>query len=224
VAVTFPDEHVVAGRLADDYYWIAFSERTGRSEVLEQVAALGLAAALMSELLLSGHLTIYQDGLYPQSADPPADDLLGQIFAVVSDPNQERHVATWLQFLATEAIADVRARMVGSGLLGRQAGRSLVGKRRTKYVPVHATVAAWPAVRLAKSLTRGVEITLDEAILACLVSATGLMNEILWDKVDHARGWDNLLSIQESMPPPFSAVIAHTDAAVGKIFLTPRGV
>jgi hypothetical protein len=96
------------GRLADDLYLIAHHDRTGRLLLSPRAAGLGLAGALLAELMLAGAIQITA-GTVTAGPCPPGDALaagvLGQVAAEQRHPAQE-----WLAFLARTAPAKVAGR------------------------------------------------------------------------------------------------------------------
>jgi len=51
--------------VADDLYLIAHDDRSGRCRVSGRVAGLGLAAAILAELVLAELVTVHAGGIYP---------------------------------------------------------------------------------------------------------------------------------------------------------------
>jgi Golgi phosphoprotein 3 (GPP34) len=208
-------------RLADDFYLIAHDERSGRLLAAERSAGLGMAAGLLAELVLSDHLRVRGGGLFPGLARyPPADGLLRGVLALVETPGQDRDAGTWLRFLARDAAADLRYRLVLDGIVTTVRVRNLVGRRHDRYVPVNPNTAAWPAIRLAKHLAGGLEMTMADMVLTSLVQVTGLLGLVLWLKPDHAPGWERADRVRGELPPGLAELVAYVEAAVGDGVLT----
>jgi Golgi phosphoprotein 3 (GPP34) len=213
------------GRLADDYYLIAHDDRTGRLRVSAPAAGLGAAGAVVGELILSGHLAVREGGLFPAVAGyPPADRLLREVLAQIDAPRQDRQLGTWLQFLAVEAIVDLRYRLISDGLIATVRERTWFRRYRTLHLPTNPSAAAWPAIRLAKILSTGEALTLQDMVLTSLVQVTGLLELVLWLKPDHAPGWSRAEQARTELPAALSALVAHAEAAVGDGVLTRRGI
>lgn len=208
-------------RLADDYYLIVHDDRSGQLTVTPQVAGLGLAAALIGELLLSGHLTVRDDGLYPGPTASWPDSLLGaRVLRVVSDLRQDRLAGGWVRFLALDALADVRDRLLNDGVLTRQP-RGLLS-RRISYPPVNSNDAAWAGMRLARHLSQRETLSVQDATLVGIVMATGLLDEVLWDPLTHAGGRGYASTVRACLLPPMLTLLAHTEACVANAVLTRR--
>jgi hypothetical protein len=211
-------------RLADDLYLVCFQEQTGRAVVTDAVAGLGLAGGLLGELVLSGHLLVHGGLLYPAAgALAPTDRPLWEVLHAVAGQPRPQDLGTWLRFLAAEAVTDVRHRMCSAGLLTRVRTRRLAVTGRDRYLPTDSNTAAWPSIRLANHLCAGQQVPLQDAVLAGLVQATGLLKHVLWGP-EHASGFGYADRLRQVLPEPLAAVVAHTEAAVGQLVLTRRGM
>jgi hypothetical protein len=218
------ERHRRVSRLADEFYLICFEEQTGRSRVSEAVAGLGVAAGLLGELVLGGHLIVHEGDLYPAVGVPaPGDRLQQEVLQVLAGQHLHRDVGTWLRFLATDAVADVRSRLCSAGLLQRTRIRRLGVSWQERYLPVDLNAAAWPEIHLARQLCAGEPMPLSDAVLAGIVQATGLLKHVLWDP-EHAAGWGYADRLRQVLPPAPGAVVAHVEAAVGQHILTRRGM
>jgi hypothetical protein len=213
------------GRLADDYYAIAHDERTGRLRVAAPVAGLGAAGAVVGELVLSGHVCVREDGLFPQERPfPPADRLQREVLVQLAGPQRDCDLRAWLRFLAAEALDDVRHRLVSEGLVASVRTRTWAMRYRTLHLPTNPNAAAWPAIRLGNALSRGDRMSLADLVLASLVQATGLLGVVLWLRPDHQPGWRRAERTATELPPGLASLVAHTEAAVGDGVLSRRGI
>ncbi len=103
------------GRLADDLYLMAHHEITGKPHLQPRAVGLGLAGALLAELMLVGKICIRPDEVTVADGIPPRDGLARSVLALLLSEH-ERHAARgWLLFLARTAAADVARRLEQSG-------------------------------------------------------------------------------------------------------------
>src|ERR1041384_1529675 len=65
----------VTALLADQFFLIAHEDRSGRSRLHPRATGLGLAAALLGELMLSDRLRVFEGELDGVSREPPRDAL-----------------------------------------------------------------------------------------------------------------------------------------------------
>jgi len=208
--------------LSDDLYLVCFAEQTGRAVVTEAVAGLGLAGGLLAELVLGGHVLVHEGLLHPVSGVAAPNDLpLWEVLQAVCGQRQPQEVGTWLRFLATDAVTDVRARMCAAGLLTRVRTHRFGVTGRQVYLPTDSNAAAWPSIRLAGQLRAGEPMPLQDGVLAGLVAATGLLKQVLWD-AEHAPGFAYADQLRHLLPTPLAAIVAHTEAAIGQHVLTRR--
>lgn len=212
------------GRLSDDLYLISFAEQTGRAVVTDAVAGLGLAGGLLGELMLGGHLTVHDSLVYPAGGvAAPTDAALWEVLQAVTSQRRPQQVDIWLRFLAVDAVTDVRHRMCAAGLLTRVRTCRLGVTGRDRYLTTDSNAAAWPMIRLANQLCTGRPVPLQEAVLAGLVHACGLLKYVLWGP-EHAPGFGYADHLRRLLPEPLAAIVAHTEAAVGQHVLTRRGM
>ena len=72
------------GLLADDLYLMAHNDSTGRPYLQPRATGIGLAGALLAELLLAGGAGISSDGTVTAGCAPPAGQLMAQIQGQIS--------------------------------------------------------------------------------------------------------------------------------------------
>ncbi|MFC7643242.1 GPP34 family phosphoprotein [Streptosporangium lutulentum] len=101
-------------RLANDLFFVMHDNATGRMRLHARLTGLGLAAAILGELMLAGRITVElaagRTRLVVLDAAPPGDTLTrAALDHIVAEPSHR--FRTWLQFLARTALADVAARM-----------------------------------------------------------------------------------------------------------------
>lgn len=209
-------------RLADDFFFIAHDDRSGRRRLAQPVVSIGLAASLLGELLLSGHLMVHENALYPVHGYPPEGGLVAEIMHLVTGRPNDRDLGTWLTFLAAEAVTDVGERLVAEGQVTRVKRRRLAGSR-VEFQPVNISAAAWPAIRIAGILSRGEAMSVSDTTLTGLVDATGLTGHVLWDAEVHRPGYAHIEPLLAMLPAPLSTLLARTRVAVGDVVLTKRG-
>src|SRR6202035_3919680 len=87
------------GRLADDLYLMAHNDSTGRPYLQPRAAGIGLAGALLAELLLVGGATISSDRAVTAGGTPPADQLTALIYSQIAGELEQLPAGQWLQFL-----------------------------------------------------------------------------------------------------------------------------
>ena len=210
-------------RVADDFYLVAHEERSGRCLVPSRVVGAGLAAGLVAELLLSGHLQVIEGRVFPVPVESLPGDPVGRgLLDAVYGSRSGRGVADWLTHLSVDAVSDVRSRLVLDGGLARTAVRGLLGRRRTVFLSTDPNAAVWPAIRLANELSRGEPMSPQDIVLAGLVSVTGLLDTVLWLRPDHEPGFARAVEVRRVLPAGLAEVVAHLEVAVGRTVLAGR--
>lgn len=205
--------------LADDFFFLAHHETTGRSRLNDNALGIGLAGALLGELVLVERITV-ADGRVRISDRRPPDDALAHTVLdhLVNNPTVIT-VRDWLRFLRQDARHQVGQRLLRAGQVRTTQVRRLL-RATVVYVPVDINTAAWPAARLAVTLSRGEPLAAQDLMLAGLATVTGLDSEVLHDVAATAQ---RVLPRQRTtMPAPLRELLAETETAVGEAVLTHR--
>ncbi|MBO4210665.1 GOLPH3/VPS74 family protein [Micromonospora echinofusca] len=204
-------------QLADEFFLIAHHDsRAGRPRLNPVATGLGLAAALLGELVLSGHISLGAGLVTLVDRRPPADALAHTVLDHIVHEPEHQAVRTWLNFLAQSAAGSVGERMTRNGTVRREESRRLL-RTSVAYVPVDINAAAWPATRLRDLLDRPDPPTVPDGLLFGLVTATGLTREVLW--AAGPRAHHRLSVLIAALPPPLKELVMHTEAAVGAAVL-----
>lgn len=205
--------------LADEFFLIALDDRTGRPRLSPRVFRLGLAGALLAELVLEDRITVDGDRVRVLSRRPPADTLAATVLHQVVREIEDHPVREWLVFLAHHSAEQVADRLRRAGYIRAEQSR----RRRRRpmiYPPTDPNAAYGPTARLATKLARDEPMTWPEAVLCGLVVATGLDGYLLYAADSAAH--DYLRHILEHLTPALHALVWHLHAAVGDAVLTGR--
>lgn len=205
--------------LADEFFFVALDDRTGRPRLSPKVFGLGLAGALLGELVLEERITIEGELLHVVNHRPPADGLAHTILDHLVAESAQYPMRTWLVFLARQSREQVADRLWRAGLIRRERSRRLWHTEMI-YPPTDINTAYSPTARLSNGLSRGRRFTWPDAALAGLVVATGLDGHLLYTADAAAR--DYLRHIIEHLTPSLHALVWHLHAAVGDAVLTGR--
>ncbi|MFG3710844.1 GPP34 family phosphoprotein [Micromonospora sp. NPDC047730] len=205
--------------LADDFYLLTHSDTSGRPYLNTRAIALGLAAALLAELVMENKLKIGGGRVVPVSpVTPPSDALAHMVFEqIVRDP-QHHDLRTWLSFLSVTSYDQVAMRLVHAGRLRRAVVRGLL-RQREELVPVDSSDAARPAVMLVYHATRRLDFDLAGLTLAYLVDVTGMTpvaleaadpNDIAYLRRQLSRLWPPMRELGEEVRTAIGdAVLSH---------------
>jgi hypothetical protein len=210
--------------LADQYFLIAHEDRTGRSRLHPRATGLGLAGALIGELILEGRVGIADGDLMILDRHPPADALAHDILDLLIAQSRHRDVRTWLAFLSQDAAARVGERLMRLGAVEPVVRRRMLSTQ-TLYMPNSAeqrNAAAWAPARLANLLVRGIEMSVSDRILVGLIAATGLTRHVLYDFEMHRQAFQTLPNAVESLPSDLRELVEYTEASVGSVLTVGR--
>src|SRR5690242_9469883 len=112
--------------LADDFFLIAHDDRDGRARLSPKSIELGLAGALIGELVLEQRIFVEGPRLRLISRDPPSDALAHTTLATMLAEPQHREVRTWLAYLGQTAVDAIGQRLVRAGIVQQQQIRKLL--------------------------------------------------------------------------------------------------
>jgi hypothetical protein len=203
--------------IADDLFRLAHSDTTGRPRLHPRAAGVGLAAALLAELMLASRITVQHGSLAVLDRRPPEDALAHTVLEQLVAEPAHRAVRTWLDFFGQTAVDAVGERLYRAGHVTRVVSR---WRRAVSYPPTDMSEAAWPEARLRMQLTRRDRWTWPDIVLAGLVGATGLARQVLWDAEPAVRQYH--AEVVGWLPPRLAELVAQTEAAVGDAVLSHR--
>jgi hypothetical protein len=215
----------VAQVLADQYFLIAHEDRTGRSRLHPRATGLGLAAALLSELVLEGRIGVTDGDLFVLDRHPPADALEHNILDLLIAQPQHRDVRTWLAFLSQDAGLRVGERLMRLGAVEPIVRRRMLGSPQITYMPNSAqqrNAAAWASTRLANLLVRGMELSVVDQLLVSLVSATGLTRHVLYGFEQYPHAFQYVPNAAFGLPSDLREIVEYTEASIGSVLTVGR--
>jgi len=204
--------------LADQLFFLAYSDRTGRSRLHPRATGLGLAAGLLAELMLARRIAVFDGGVHVVSREPPGDALTHDVLDLLLTQGRHRDLRTWLAFLGQDAADRVGGRLARADALTEVRRRGL-RRTQTVYLPSsderRRNAAAWEPVRLAEVLLHRRAMTESDAVLTGLMAATGLTRHVLWDPERHRPAVAWIATVVDSLPDDLHELVTATEAAVG---------
>ncbi len=206
------------GLLADDLYLLAHHDVTGRPFLQPRAAGLGLAGALLGELVLTGSISFLADGIEIVSPTPPDDGLARHVLDLALRERERHPVRDWLMFLAATAEHDVARRLGQAGYLIQASSR--LPRRTGRWIPADPDCAFAPLVRVRAALDPTHPATVANAALAGMAAACGLGPRILPYGPPGARR--QLDQTVRQLGPDLRELIAQTQAAVDGAVLSHR--
>jgi hypothetical protein len=160
--------------LADDLFRIAHDDSTGKPRLHPDAVRLGLAAALLTELLLERKVSCEAGKLYVTNTAPPRDALTHVVLDDLLAEPARRDINTWLVFFADTAYERVAQRLLRGGHVEVCEPRGW-RRRPPVYLPADRNDFATPGAVLAEMLRRGTTtLSVEQRCLAALAQATGL--------------------------------------------------
>ncbi|WP_426503038.1 GPP34 family phosphoprotein [Dactylosporangium sp. McL0621] len=209
-----------AALAATDFWMLSHHERSGQLLVPGRVVAIGLAAALLAELVAEDRIGFdRQHMVVPVTEFPPRDAVAHQVLDQLHGEDR-LPVQVWLRHLAQSAYAAVAGRMLRQRLVVRVEDRRLLGRSRVVYQPVEPNVFGWPAARLHIFVLEQRVFTDADMVLAGLAKVTGLHVRAV-EGGGHAA--ERYLDAQiAGARPLYRQLFTHTAAVVGSTVMSGR--
>jgi hypothetical protein len=204
------------GRVADELYLIAHHELTGRAHLAPRAVGLGLAGALLAELVLADAISIEAGAVASVWPGQAGDQLTAAVAARIAGEHL-LPVADWLAFLGRTAAGDVAARLADAGYLAPAPRRSW---RAARWVPVDPDCAFAPVARLNAALELSRPGDGQVVALGGLAAACGLGPRLFLYLPPGARA--RIDALVPLLGPGLCEVIAQTQAAVDAALLAHR--
>jgi hypothetical protein len=160
------------GLVADDLYLMAHHETSGKPFLQPRPLGIGLAGALLAELMLGGHVVTGSDSTVAAGPALPDDDLARQVQNQIASEPELHLLLEWLLFLGRSSAEGVGRRLERAGYL-IPAGRR-VPWRGPRWVPADPDWAFAPLLRARPATDPTRQLTAHAAILAGLATGCGL--------------------------------------------------
>jgi hypothetical protein len=225
--------------LADDLWMTAHDKPNGSSLLQPKPLGIGLAAALLCELVLTnwivevdeaGMLHLHPDAeRYGLPEDVATSGVLSQLLHEASLIRSRNHrhsqssglgVDEWIQHLAAEdAQRLVEQRLAGGSHVRQETRGGMFRASRTVFVPESSSTSGWPAARVKRLIEDGGELSETDLSLAGLIIAVGLDKEAFEGMGRRAREY-LMRHTQARMRRQLRELIVRAETAVGRIVMT----
>jgi hypothetical protein len=208
------------GLVADDLYLMAHDDRTGKPQLQPRALGIGLAGALLAELMLAGWIGLRRDSAVAIVTGVAQDTVMRHALLkqIAGEPGPQP-VQAWLRFLARGAARDVALRLEQAGYLEHV--RSWIPGRQGRWVPVNPDWVFAPMLRIRSALDPLRPVTPHAAALAGLAVASGLRFRLDQYQYQTQAG----RSIQDAVAalgPGLRELITQTQTAVDSTVLSHR--
>jgi hypothetical protein len=206
------------GLVADDLWLLGHDDRSGKPQLQPRALGIGLAGALLAELMLAGWIGLRPDSAVVIGTDvSPVTVQRHVLLKQVADEPGPQPVQAWLRFLARGAARDVAVRLEQAGYLQR--ARSWVPGRRGRWVPVDPDWAFAPMLRVRSALDPVRPVTPYAAALAGLAVACGLGFRLDQYQAQAGRGVQDAVA---GLGLGLRELITQTQTAVDSTVLSHR--
>lgn len=209
------------GRLADNLYLLAHDNLSGKPLLQPRPLGIGLAGALLAELLFAGVVWMRADhvGLTHQPKQQPDDDLGQHIRRLLLAEQDQHPIRDWLLFLGATAEENVAHRLQRAGYLTKVSSSRL--RRRQRWVPADSDCAfVAPLIGVKAVMVQARSATPSDVVLTGLAVACGLGSHVLAYGPPNAR--HTVEASIRNLRPDLRDLVAQTQAAVDSALLSHR--
>jgi hypothetical protein len=217
-------------RLADQLFLAAHDHDAGhlRARLHRAGLELGLAGALLSELVLERRIDVQQGRVVLVSRAPMQDILsqtvLGDIVTELHVAKQPHTVRVWLVYLSHSSVAQVRNRLCFTGILQEVPGRRWWGGTANQYRAADINQALGPEAAVHSLLVHGQSSgdATPAMTFAALADACGLLPKLTWWHEQRVGLRKRLGHLREQLPRALRELADQTEAAVGDAVMGRR--
>jgi hypothetical protein len=208
-------------RIADDLFMIGLNDRTGVHVVEPQVLGIGLAGAVLAELVLPGNvmvaggrLVVRGDGLPPDSLTHAVVELL------IAEP--EHDLRTWVAFLARDAVGKVAQRLEREHRITLVRSRVPLRRGAGRFEPADINDAAGRYARLLRLIEGRRVPDWPDCVVAGLAHAIGLSRHVLRYSDPDCWAYMDWLVEQLQGCPELREVVSCVGSVAGSRVLSQR--
>lgn len=209
------------GRLADDLFLVAHDDVTGRCYLQSRALGIGLAAALLAELLFAGAIVVQADRIALTLQQLPGNhDALGHHMLRQIQAEREWHpLRDWLLYFGRNAEEQVAGRLRRAGYVNE--ADSWWPWRKHRYVPTDSDCWFASRIRVKAVMEPGRPVSVPDVVLSGLALACGLGSHVLQYGSPEARACVEAAVVH--LPyPGLRELIAQAQVAIDSAVLSRR--
>jgi Golgi phosphoprotein 3 (GPP34) len=206
--------------LADELFMMAHDLQTGKTRVPDPALGIGLASALLAELMFAGALVISSGQLGLGEYGPPRDRLSEALYEQTRNDLYEQQVSVreWLASHRRPVHDLVADRLIRAGEMHRDVGRRF-GRTVVRYLPVRPPNALIRTQRLPSYLRHRVEVTEPDVVVALLMRVMAPDRNLL--ELD-GPGTEYLEQLAPALQVPLRELLTITETAVTAALRSPN--
>jgi hypothetical protein len=195
--------------LADDYFRVSHDDHSGGLRLQAGIAGIGLASALLGELVWESKVVVEDGRLVWCDRSAPRTALTHRVLEQIIHEPVLLTVREWLIYLSIEAHEQVAQRLLDTNQVA-QVRRRRGLRHHLTYEPADPNEWVWTRLSIADALNHRRRMSPVSVHLAGLVKATNLLGDVM----THYDGADYLDQLLPQLPAGVVELLAITSAVV----------
>ena len=210
------------GQMATGFFLIAHDEFTGRVKINPELLSCGLLGAQIADLIIGSKLTMSGDRVSVVDPDVTGLDQVATLVLDSVSHEQDTHtVRVWNDALSELLIELTANRLIADGVLRKESGRGLLGRKRERFPAVDLVRARRPELELREMFEDPKRFNLPGAFTAAMIDTLGL-DALLEPEIERTLVRSIAGQAAEHLPGSLSQLRSGLAATVAAISLTIR--
>jgi hypothetical protein len=204
--------------LVDSFFFLGHDEFTGRAALSRTSLGIGLAGAVLCDLLFTDRVTVEDHQVRPITRRPPGIPTMDRVFSEILSESAAHGVRDWVDHLREPLPSVVAGNLVELGLVRRIPDRVFL--RRTHRYPPADLLVSTAARSKARSAVFGVDRPDPHAACLALLAWTAGVDDLCEPELGraHVRAW--MADTHHALPRRIADVISGVAAVAAAVVYT----
>ncbi|MGW4527948.1 GOLPH3/VPS74 family protein [Amycolatopsis sp. NPDC004378] len=204
--------------MVDSFFFLGHDEFSGRPVLSRTSLGIGLAGAVLCDLLFTERITVENRRIRPIAQRPPGIAAADSVFSEIVSEKRAHSVREWVDHLRDDLPEAVAEHLVAAGLVRRTPDRVLL-RRRFRYPPADLLVST-AARHKARSAVFGVERPDPRATCLALLAWTAGVDDLCEPELGRAQVRTWMEDTHHGLPRRIADVISGVAAVAAAVVYT----
>lgn len=204
--------------LVDSLFMLGHDEFTGKAVLTRTMLGIGLAGAVLCDLLLAERITVERRKVQPISRQPTGMDTADQVFSQIRAERDDHPVRDWVDHLRDDLPETVTDNLLRAGVVTHEVDRVLMRKVH-RYPPADLLTSTSARSRARSAVLGRIRPDPHSASLAVLAWTIGL-DDIYEGELDRAQVKKWMEETSRAMPGVIADVLSGVEAVSAAVVYT----